>query len=62
MVGIAGYGIAISRLDARLPGHSSAWHGVLIAVAGWLVMMVVLVPMAPMMTPVLHLIFGAVLG
>lgn len=75
MIGIVGYGIAISLLDARLPGHSSTWHGVLIAVAGWLVMMVVLMPMAsagmfgmamgpmaPIMTLVLHLIFGAVLG
>ncbi|MEO7937554.1 MAG: DUF6789 family protein [Burkholderiaceae bacterium] len=75
LIGIVAYGIAIALLDARLPGSSSTWHGVLLAVAGWLVMVVVLMPMAgagrfgmtmgpmaPVMTLVLHLIFGAVLG
>ncbi len=75
MIGIAGYGVAIATLDARLPGNSHVSHGVMIGVIGWLVMMVMLMPMAgaglfamnmglmaPMMTLVLHLIFGAVLG
>ena len=75
MIGIVGYGVAIVLLDASLPGNSRTWHGVMIAVAGWLVMMVILMPMAgagmfgmemglmaPMMTLVLHIIFGATLG
>ena len=75
MIGIVGYGLAIALLDGRLPGNSATLHGVLIGFAGWLVMMVTLMPMAgvglfgmalgmmaPMMTLVLHLIFGAVLG
>ena len=75
MIGVIGYGVAIALLDSRLPGRSSIARGVLIGFAGWLVMMVMLMPMAgaglfgmalgmmaPMMTLVLHLIFGAVLG
>jgi hypothetical protein len=75
MIGIVGYGLAIALLDSRLPGKGATLHGVLIGFAGWLVMMVMLMPMAgvglfgmalgmmaPLMTLVLHLIFGAVLG
>ena len=75
MIGIVGYGAAITLLDERLPGNSRVWHGVMIATLGWLGMMLTLMPMAgaglfamkmgpmaPMMTLVLHLIFGAVLG
>ena len=75
MIGVVGYGLAMALLDSRLPGKSSLLHGVLIGFGGWLAMMIVLMPMAgaglfgmalgmmaPMMTLVLHLIFGAVLG
>lgn len=75
MIGIALYGAAIAWLHERMPGDSAVAHGVLISVAGWLMMMVVLMPMAgtgvfgmnlgimaPMMTLILHLVFGAVLG
>ena len=75
MIGIVLYGVAIAVLDSRLPGNSSVAHGITIGVIGWLVMMVTLMPMAgaglfgmsfgpmaPAMTLVLHLIFGAVLG
>ena len=75
MIGIVLYGAAIAWLHERMPGDSAVAHGVLIAVAGWLMMMVVLMPMAgtgvfgmnlgimaPMMTLILHLVFGAVLG
>ena len=75
MIGIALYGAAMALLHERLPGDSAVAHGVLIAVVGWLMMMVVLMPMAgtgmfgmnlgimaPMMTLILHLVFGAVLG
>ena len=74
-IGIVVYGIAIAVLDSKLPGTSHVGHGVMLGVIGWLIMMVVLMPMAgaglfgmnmgimaPVMTLVLHLIFGAVLG
>jgi uncharacterized membrane protein YagU involved in acid resistance len=75
VIGIVVYGIAIAVLDSKLPGTSRVGHGVMLGVIGWLIMMVVLMPMAgaglfgmnmgvmaPLMTLVLHLIFGAVLG
>lgn len=74
-IGIVVYGIAIAVLDSKLPGTSHIGHGIMLGVIGWLAMMVMLMPMAgaglfgmnlgimaPMMTLVLHLIFGAVLG
>jgi len=74
-IGIVVYGIAIAVLDSKLPGTSHVGHGVMLGVIGWLIMMVMLMPMAgaglfgmnmgimaPVMTLVLHLIFGAVLG
>jgi hypothetical protein len=73
-IGTLGYGITIALLARSLPG-SAIVIGLVLGIAGWLVMMVVLMPMtgkslfgmdlgimAPMMTLVLHLIFGAVLG
>ncbi len=75
MIGIVLYGVAIALLDLRLPGNSRIANGLVLGATGWLVMMLVLMPMtgaglfglnlgimAPMMTLVLHLIFGAVLG
>jgi hypothetical protein len=74
-IGIVVYGAAIGVLDPKLPGTSHVGHEVMLGVIGWLIMMVVLMPMAgaglfgmnmgvmaPMVTLVLHLIFGAVLG
>jgi len=68
-------GVDIAALDSKLPGTSRVGHGTMLGVIGWLIMMVVLMPMAgaglfgmdigamaPMMTLVLHLIFDAVLG
>ncbi|MBC7733928.1 MAG: hypothetical protein H7306_18875 [Bacteriovorax sp.] len=75
LIGIVGYGFAIALMNQRLPGASPTVHGVFIGVVGWLLMMIVVMPMAgaglfgmnmgpmaPMMTLLLHLIFGAVLG
>ena len=75
MIGVVIYGAAMAVLNERLPGTNAITHGVIIGFVGWLVMMVALMPMAgaglfgmnlglmaPMMTLVLHLIFGAVLG
>ena len=75
MIGVVVYGVAMALLDEHLPGNSRTTHGVILAFIGWLIMMVMMMPMAgagmfgmkmgvmaPMMTLVLHLIFGAVLG
>jgi hypothetical protein len=74
MIGTIGYGIAFSYLAGRLPG-SFVVQGVIVGILGWMVMMIVVMPMAgaglfglnfgimaPMMTLMLHIIFGAVLG
>ena len=68
MIGIVGYGIAITLLAHRF-GSSATVSGIIIGVIGWLVMMVMLMPMAgagmfgmamgvmaPVMTLVLHII------
>lgn len=73
-VGIVIYGGAIALLAGSLPGGATG-SGVTLGVIGWLIMMIVIMPMvgqglfgmglgvmAPVMTLVLHLIFGAVLG
>jgi len=73
MVG-AGYGVVFSQINTLLPGNFIV-KGIIIGVLGWLMMMLVLMPMmgagifamkmgmmAPVMTLVLHVIFGAVLG
>ncbi len=75
MIGVVGYGLAMAWLNERLPGGSATVRGMVIGFFGWLLMMVMVMPMAgagvfamamglmaPMMTLVLHLIFGAVLG
>ena len=75
MIGIVIYGVAIAALDSKLPGTSRTLHGIMLGAIGWLIMMLVLMPMAgaglfginmgmmaPMMTLVLYVIFGAVLG
>jgi len=75
MIGVVVYGVAMALLDEHLPGNGSTAHGVILGFIGWLIMMVMMMPMAgagmfgmkmgvmaPMMTLVLHLIFGAVLG
>jgi len=74
MVG-AGYGVALRLFHSSLPGGSAIGKGVTLGVIGWLVMMVMLMPMmgagffglsfgmmAPIATLILHVIFGAVLG
>lgn len=75
LIGIVGYGLAMSAVGARLPGHSDVGHGLMLAIAGWFVMMVALMPAAgvglfgitmgpkaPLMALALHLVFGVVLG
>lgn len=75
MIGAIAYGVGFAVLYDKLPGGGAVAKGVVLGVAGWLVMMLALMPMmgqgvfgmsmgmmAPMMTLVLHGIFGAVLG
>ena len=77
MIGVGIYGYAMALLAERLPGENHVAHGVIIGFVGWLIMimMMMLMPMAgaglfgmslvimaSMMTRVLHLIFGAVVG
>jgi uncharacterized membrane protein YagU involved in acid resistance len=73
MIGII-WGIAFALTSRMFPG--AFWlRGMLFSIAPWLVMMIVMMPMAgaglfgmnlgmpaPVMTLMLHLIFGAVLG
>lgn len=74
VIGTIGYGIVFALLAGRLPGSLTV-QGIIVAILGWLVMMVIIMPMvgaglfglnfgimAPMMTLMLHIIFGAVLG
>ena len=74
MIGV-GYGVAFHLTYDKLPTNSLIIKGVILGVVGWLVMMLMLMPMvgaglfgmkmgvmAPMMTLVLHAIFGAILG
>jgi len=74
MIGV-GYGVVFHLTYDKLPTNSLIIKGVILGVVGWLVMMLMLMPMvgaglfgmkmgvmAPMMTLVLHAIFGAVLG
>ena len=69
------WGGLYALLYERLPGDNPVLKGVALATAAWLVMMIVLMPMAgagifgmslgmmaPVMTLVMHVIFGAVLG
>lgn len=75
MIGTLGYGLVFAALAAKLPGGNYAARGAVLGAVGWLVMMVAVMPMAgaglfgmdlgimaPAMTLILHLIFGAVLG
>ena len=74
MIGV-GYGVVFHLTYDKLPTNSLIIKGVILGVVGWLVMMLMLMPMvgaglfgmkmgvmAPIMTLVLHAIFGAVLG
>lgn len=73
-IGTVMYGIAMAIMASYWPGNPIS-VGLLLGAAGWLMMMVVVKPMAgaglfgmqlgfmaPVMTLMLHLIFGAVLG
>lgn len=75
MIGTIVWGGAFVVLNAYLPGKALWLKGISFGVAAWLGMMIVIMPMAgaglfgmnmgmmaPVMTLVLHVIYGAVLG
>lgn len=74
MIG-AVWGLLFAVLYSRIPGSSSVVKGMVLLTGAWLLMMVMVMPMAgagmfgmklgmmaPVMTWVLHLVFGAVMG
>ena len=75
MIGTLAWGGAFALFYDRIPGGSAQIKGVVFGVAAWLAMMLFVLPMAgaglfglalgmmaPVMTLVLHIIFGLVLG
>lgn len=75
MIGTVVWGIAFALLYEKLPGSSPTTKGIVFSVLAWLLMMLIPFPMAgaglfgmklgimaPVMTLVLHLVWGAVLG
>lgn len=75
MIGALVWGLGFIALLKILPGSSSLAQGISFGVAAWLMMMLIVMPMAgaglfglkmgvmaPVMTLVLHAIYGAVLG
>lgn len=77
MIGIAGYGIGYAVIFSKLSFGNDITRGALLGLAGWMMMMIAIMPMmgaglfglnlvsgmmAPVATMMLHLIFGVVLG
>lgn len=75
VIGAIAWGIGFALLFKWLPGGAPWMKGVVFAIGAWVLMMVIVMPMAgaglfglhmgpmaPVMTLVLHIIFGAVLG
>ncbi len=74
-IGTVVWGIGFALLYKTLPGNSATTKGIVFGVLAWLLMMLIAMPMAgagffgmkigmmaPLMTLVLHLVWGAVLG
>lgn len=74
-IGTVMWGILFAVLGDHLPGNSYWQRGVVFGLGAWLLMMIMVMPMAgagmfglrmgqmiPVMTAMLHMIFGAVLG
>ena len=75
MIGSIAWGVLFAMLVNRIPGRSPLVKGVVFGAAAWLLMMVLIMPMAgaglfglhlgigvPIATLMLHAVFGAVLG
>lgn len=74
-IGTAVWGTAFAVLQPRIPGGSTVVRGIMFGIAAWLLMMIMVMPMAgaglfglrfglaaPVMTLLLHIVFGATLG
>ena len=75
MIGMLAWGVGFVFVSGILPGKSHLTRGINFGIAAWVMMMLVIMPMAgaglfglnmgvmaPAMTLMLHVIFGAVLG
>lgn len=75
VIGAVLWGGAFALLYDRIPGSSAVIRGIVFGIAAWVIMMVAVMPMAgagffgmglglmaPIMTLILHIIFGAVMG
>ena len=75
VIGVIIYGLAFANVRGLLPGGSNLVKGIVLSIVGWLIMMIVVMPMmgagmfamnmgmmATVATLVLHIIFGLVLG
>lgn len=75
MIGTLVWGIGFSVVTGILPGGSDITKGIIFGIVAWLIMMLMVMPMAgaglfglnmgimaPVMTLTLHAIYGAVLG
>lgn len=75
MIGTVVWGGLFALLQDRIPGSNTVIRGIVFGIAAWLLMMVMVMPMsgaglfgmnfgmaAPVMTLMLHMIFGATLG
>lgn len=75
MIGAVFWGIGFALIQSYLPGGALWVRGIVFATGAWLIMMVMMMPMAgagmfgmqmgimaPIMTLMMHIVFGAVLG
>ncbi|MBI1236218.1 MAG: hypothetical protein GC188_05975 [Alphaproteobacteria bacterium] len=75
MIGTLAWGAGFAVLYDKIPGGNALIKGIFFGIAAWLMMMILIMPMAgaglfglafgimaPMMTLMLHVIFGTVLG
>lgn len=75
MIGIVGWGAGFAVLNKLIPGSNNVVKGIVFGIAAWLMMMIAVMPMAgagffgmkmgmmaPVMTFMLHVVYGAVLG
>ena len=75
MIGTIAWGGLFGLIEPNLPGESYWLKGIVLGVGAWLLMMIAVMPMAgaglfglglgmaaPVMTLMLHIVFGAVLG
>ncbi len=74
-IGTVAWGASFAILNGAIPGRKQVTKGIIFGVSAWLMMMLLVMPMAgagifgmnlgmmaPVMTLMLHIIFGSVLG